>query len=324
MTQIDVVGLGVSTVDVVALVEHFPEREEVQRAIELIVAGGGPVATAMVALARLGARTAMIDSMGDDWRGTLIRGEFQREGVLTDHIRLNAGCTSASACVLVRKHDGHRSIVYTPGTAPELSPSDVPRSVVDSARILHVNGRHWDACWQAVQWARAANVQVSFDGGAERYRPEMRQLVPLTDICIVARDFAEKYTQEADIQKAAGMILENGPKLVVITEGPKGSWIFPRAGRSFHQLAFLFPNVVDTTGCGDSYHGAFLFGLVKGMGLEKTAALASAVAALNSQSLGGRSGIPTLGKAEEFLSGTRSIDPDASYLPSHSKRKGSA
>jgi len=59
--------------------------------------------------------------------------------------------------------------------------------------------------------------------------------------------------------------------------------------------------VVDTTGCGDSYHGAFLFGLLKGLDLEQAAALASAVAALNSQALGGRRGLPTLEQVTVFL-----------------------
>jgi sugar/nucleoside kinase (ribokinase family) len=98
------------------------------------------------------------------------------------------------------------------------------------------------------------------------------------------------------------MVLSEGPSLVVITDGARGSWIYPRQGQSFHQPAYLLPAVVDTTGCGDSYHGAFLFGLVKGLDLEPTAALASAVAALNTQGLGGRGGLPTLGQVTEFLS----------------------
>ena len=168
--------------------------------------------------------------------------------------------------------------------------------------MLHLNGRHWGACVEAVNIAREAGVKVSFDGGAGRYRPELRQLLSLTDICIVARDFAEKYSDETEIEKAAGMLLNSGPELVVITAGIQGSWIYARGGRSFHQPAYLLPKVVDTTGCGDSYHGAFLFGLLREMDLERTAAFASAVAALNSQQLGGRSGLPTYEQAQAFLS----------------------
>jgi sulfofructose kinase len=300
--QFDVIGLGVSVVDVLTLVDHFPAQEEVQHASAVTVQGGGPVATAMVTLARLGARVAMLDAVGDDWRGDLIRDEFRREGVCIDYLKRVAGYTSSIASILVRQRDGARSIVFAPGTAPELSAADVPRDLITSARILHLNGRHWEACLQACQHARANHVQVSFDGGAQRYRPQLRQLVPLTDICIVARDFAEHYTQETDIRKAAERLLEEGPGLVVITDGTRGSWIYSREGPSFHQPAYLLPEVVDTTGCGDSYHGAFLFGRLKGWDLEKTAALASAVAALNSQHLGGRSGLPSLEQVTSFLS----------------------
>jgi sugar/nucleoside kinase (ribokinase family) len=302
MAHFDVIGLGVSPLDIVTLVDHFPAQEEVQPALDMAVQGGGPVATAIVTLARLGAKTAMLDVIGDDWRGALVREEFRKEGVCTDYLKVSPGCVSSTATVLVsRQAGGARSIVYCPGTAPELSPADLPRRVLESTRFLHVNGRHWEACPQASRWARAANVQVSFDGGAHRYRPEIKQLVPLTDICIVARDFAEKYTQETDTQKAAETLLKEGPKLVVITDGIRGSWVHPREGRSFHQPAYLLPQVVDTTGCGDSYHGAFLFGLLKGWELERTASLASAVAALNSQHLGGRGGLPTLEQVEAFL-----------------------
>ena len=301
MTQFDVIGLGASTVDILSLVDHLPAEDEVLRAIDISVQGGGPVATAMVTLARLGARSAMIDIIGDDWRAALIREEYQRAGVSIDYLRVAKGGTSSTSCILVTKENGARSIVWSPGSAPELSPTDLPRSAIASAKILHVNGRHWEACLEAVQLARAAGVQISLDGGAGRYRPEMEQLVPLTDICIVARDFAEKYTHETEIARAAEMLLRSGPGIVVITAGTKGSWIHSRESQSFHQPAYLLPQVVDTTGCGDSYHGAFLYGLLRGMELERTASFASAVAALNSQHLGGRRGLPTYEEADSFL-----------------------
>jgi sulfofructose kinase len=301
MSHLDVIGLGASTIDLVSLVDHLPATEEIQRAEAMTVQGGGPVATAMVTLARLGANVAMLDQIGDDWRGSLILEEYQSEGVRTNHIKISPGCASSTACVLVRKQDGARTIVYNPGNAPELAPVDVPHSVIESARFLHINGRHWDAALQAIEYAHAANVQVSFDGGAHLYHPEFKHLVPLTDICIVARDFAERYTQETDLCEAATALLDSGPGLVVITDGIRGSWIYPREGEWFHQPAYRLPNVVDTTGCGDSYHGAFLFGLLKGMALEQVASLASAVAALNSQHLGGRTGLPTFEQVNSFL-----------------------
>ncbi len=131
----------------------------------------------------------------------------------------------------------------------------------------------------------------------------MRQLVPLTDICIAAREFAESYRGETELPLCAELLLREGPQIAVVTDGRNGSWICTRDGSSFHQPAFLFPKTVDTTGCGDSYHGAFLAGLLKGFAVEKTALLASAVAGMNSQHLGGRSGIPKWEEVIEYLAG---------------------
>ncbi|MEW6567160.1 MAG: PfkB family carbohydrate kinase, partial [Chloroflexota bacterium] len=149
MGIVEVLGLGVCTLDIVTLVDHFPKGEEIQRAHDMTLQGGGPVATAIVALARLGARCAMLDVIADDWQGNLILEEFRREGVSTEYLRIASGSSSATACILVEKTRGARTIAYLPGTAPELSPDDLPRAAIESCRLLHLNGRHWQACLQA-------------------------------------------------------------------------------------------------------------------------------------------------------------------------------
>lgn len=301
METCDVLGLGVCTLDILSLVEHFPTGDEVQRAVELNLQGGGPVATAIATLARLGAKSAMCDSLGDDWRGNIIRDEFMRLGVDIAALRFHAGHTSSTACVLVRQSDGARAIVYSPGSAPELQESDLPWDLIRSARFLHLNGRHWAACLAAARFAKSCGVKVSFDGGAQRYRPELNELIPLCDVCIVAQDFAVKYSGQRKLASAGEAILREGAALAVITAGLDGSWIFPADGPAFHQPAFRMPSVVDTTGCGDSYHGAFLYGLLNDYPLVECAALASAVAALNSQALGGRAALPSLTQVMTFL-----------------------
>ena len=299
--QIDVIGLGASTIDILTLVERFPTRREVQQALSTVIQGGGPVATAMVTVSRLGESAAMIDSIGDDWSGGLVLRDFQNEGVETETIEVHRGQTTAVSNILVSVVDGARSIMFLPGTAPEPSLSEAQKTAIQSAKILHLTGRHWNVCMQAIDLAKGCNVRVSFDGGADRFKPEMKTLVPLTDICIVAKDFAEKYTGKDEPSLAAKSLFEEGPEIAIVTDGINGSWICTRESR-LHQPAFLFPYTVDTTGCGDSYHGAFLAGLVKGFTVEKSAVIASAVSGLNTQHLGGRSGIPTFDKVVEFLS----------------------
>ena len=300
--QIDVVGLGASTVDILTLVDHFPTGRETRQSLDMAIQGGGPIATAMVTISRLGGRTAMIDSLGDDWAGERVVREFEVEGVVTSHLDIHPGCTTSVSNILVSAAEGGaRAILFTPGSIPELSLSASQKSAIRSAKFIHLNGRHWKACLEAVDVAKASNVRVSFDGGANRFRPEMKRLVPLTDICIVAKDFAEKYTGEGSPSKSSELLLKEGPAIAVVTDGVNGSWVSTRDGLSFHQPAFLFPQTVDTTGCGDSYHGAFLFGLQKGHTAENSARLASAVAALNTRHLGGRTGLPGFADVLSFL-----------------------
>jgi len=299
--HIDVVGLGAATIDLITVVEHFPARREAQQALAMAIQGGGPVATAIVAAARLGGKAAMIDSIGDDWAGKLVLQDFQREGIGTDTIEVQRGHTTSTSNILVSAEDGARAIMFLPGSAPEFRLSESQKDVIRSARMIHLNGRHWNACLEAIELAKQQNVRISFDGGANRFKPEMKELLPLTDICIVAKEFAERYTGEADLSKSAELFLEEGPEIAVVTNGMEGSWICTKAGLSFHQPAFLFPETVDTTGCGDSYHGAFLAGLLKGFTVKQAATIASAVAGMNTQSLGGRAGIPDLARVTEYL-----------------------
>ncbi len=265
----DIVGIGVSTLDLLTIVKDFSGEESVQKAIDAKFQGGGPVATALVAAAKLGAKVAMIDSVGDDLIGQSILEEFNKYGVITKHIQITPGKTSSIASIWIREGDGQRSIVYRPGSSPELTDDCISLETIKKAKILHLNGRHLQCCLKACSLAKENGVKISFDGGGGRYRSELDPLIPFIDICIVARDFAEKYTKTKNLQNAAQCFLDRGCELVVITDGENGSDIFSKYEENFHQPAFKLEKVVDTTGCGDVYHGVFLFSLISGLTLAQ-------------------------------------------------------
>jgi len=299
--SIDLLGLGVCTLDLLTVVERFSAEETVQPALDSVLMGGGPVATAMATAARLGTSTAMLDRLGDDWRGRQIRAELEEIGVAMDWAAEEAGSTSSIASILVRQGDGARQIAYSAGSARELTPDDIDPELIASAKILHTNGRHWEAMTAAAQISRQQGVLVSFDGGANRFREPMREFLKLVDIAIVAEDFARKCTGEESLEAAAAHLHEAGPSLVVITSGKAGSWVSPKEDQSFHQPAYLLDGTVDTTGCGDVYHGAFLAALTQDCPLEVCARNASAAAALNSLALGGRGNLPTLEEVTKLV-----------------------
>ena len=309
---IDILGLGVCTLDVLMQVEEFPgDAETVQRTEKSALQGGGPVSTALAAAATLGATTKILDRLGDDWRGDLIHNELMGLGVDVSAIQRQTASTSCLASVWVRRRDGARSIAFAAGSAREFaSANELPEDALQHCHILHTNGRHWDACFSAALVVKSAGGLVSFDGGAHRFDEKQRLFLHQVDIAIVARPWSAQFAETDDLEHAAHAIREVGPRWVVITDGLRGSWIYPPDELPFHQPAYPLPGfeAIDTTGCGDVYHGAFLTGIARGWSPTRCARVASAMAALNTKGLGGRGHLVTLEGVESFANSRKPIE----------------
>lgn len=252
-----VIGIGAETRDEFFIVSEFSAEERVAEAAAHALDHGGPVATALAVLSAHGHECVLVDASGGQ----------------------------ARAVILVRQRDGARQIIFMPSSSPE--PVFEPKLLV-GARLLHINGRHENACRVAIQAAQAQNVEISFDGGAGRFRESIRDLFEASHVRIVSRDFAEKCTGSSDLAKMAGILLQRPARLLVITDGVRGSHVWTPDGVHFHQPAFEAEPLIDTTGCGDVFHGAFLHGWLSQWPLERCAEHASRVAAKNAEGPGGR------------------------------------
>jgi sugar/nucleoside kinase (ribokinase family) len=300
-------GLGVCTLDCIQPVEEFPTADHVVHCSGSLLMGGGPVTTALVAAARLGTHSAVIDRIGDDWRGNHVRDEFERADIDTRWLVSEKNATTAFANVMARRSDAARAIVFTSGSAREFSDADIADVPFEKAAALHLNGRHWPACLNAADRTHAGGGIVSFDGGAHRYRDEIRELLPKIDIAIVAREFSAHLTSDenASVEDRLAALLDFGVRISGITDGERGSWFATSdtaTGEIFHQPAFPVQPTVDTTGCGDVFHGAFLAEWLHSNGdLHSSARLASAAAALNATALGGRGHLADRDELDQFL-----------------------
>jgi sulfofructose kinase len=285
--SLDVVGIGAATWDQLWLVSEFSGSETVQQAQARTAMGGGPVATALCMLAHLGHRCALLDVCGEDATGSLIREELQRRGVRTEAIQIVPEARSAEAVVLVRAGDGARQIHYLPSDAGEPLWQPELEFLIRRARLLHLNGRHENVARRAVQVAQAAGVLISFDGGAGRYRDSLRDLVAASQIRIVSRDFARCYAGSEEWSRQQEALMDANVKVAVMTDGVRGSHVW-QPGQAWRHQPAEKARTVDTTGCGDIYHGAFLHGWLQGWDAMRCASLASQLAAKNAEGLGGR------------------------------------
>ena len=300
-TSFDILGIGMSMLDSIQTVDAFPSDAGVTESSFATLMGGGPVPTALCAASVLGARTAMIDQIGDDWRADLIEQDFKKFGVDCRYLRRQEKRSSSFGSVIVRQVDGERHIVFSRGSFDELSPSQLPVKDLEACSILHLNGRHWDCAREAARLVKGGHGRVSFDGGASRYERRFIPLLAEVDILIVARDFAEQLSNSRDRECQLTALQQWNAELVGITDGANGSWFQPRGEELFHQSAFAISPVVDTTGCGDVFHGAFLYSLSMGNSWKACAAFASAAAACNATALGGRGDLPLLNRVLKML-----------------------
>ena len=330
--NIDIVGIGASTLDRFIVVDHYPTGREVQQVVSSTTDGGGPVATALAVAGKYGARTAMIDSIGDDMVGRHILDDFEKYNVNTNAIQVESGTNSGVATILVKQSTGERAVFFERSTATEPDFLEVHKQLIEDAYILHINGRHRQLMRSAMAVAKEAGTIISLDGGAQRYDEDMKPITEDSHIVIVARDYAEKYTGTTNLEDACRIIHDRGALIAGVTDGANGSYFVWPNGTAYRCEPFPQKSIVDTTGAGDSFHGAFLANLahiinhMKGQetistseshgasiravelikhcahsDLEKAAIFASAVASLNTQGIGGRSPLPTLQSVQELI-----------------------
>lgn len=230
----------------------------------------------------------MISAVGSDAYGQRIMAELQQEGVDTGGIQVFPG-SSHIAFALAEPGRGRRTIWWH-NDPSVLASVTLNREQIIAARALHIDSHMPEAALTAAQWMREAGKFVMID--AERFKESTLALLPLCDVMIVSERFGQEMSGETDLEEAARFLQRNYGGIAIVTAGEAGSWCVT-PDEVFHTPAFTV-DVRDTTGAGDVFHGAFLYGLLQGWSLHETARFASATAALKCRAFGGRAGIPRL------------------------------
>ena len=295
MKKFDVVGVGYCNVDYLGIVSRYPRIDEKVRLQDFVRQGGGVTATAMAAVGRLGGRARLITKVGDDDFGTFSINELVKDGVDVDRVLIEPGKVSQFSFIAVSKRSGKRTIFWSPSDI-QMSAEEIQRDDILDAKVLHVDAHHPKAALQAAFWAQEAGIPVVIDAGT--LRDGSIEIAEHASHLITSRLFAKQYTGTDDPEDSVRSMLA-GRQLAAVTLGKNGC-VYTTFDGIFHQPAFKV-KVVDTTGAGDVFHGAFSFGLSEGWDVHRIITFASAVAALKCTKLGGRAGIPTFSEVSAFL-----------------------
>jgi len=296
-----VAGIGQCALDHLFAIDSFPARDTKKEVIDWTISGGGPVATALVGLSRLGITCHFYGIIGDDEAGQKISESLRSENININGLVIRPRSNSQVAFIAVEKESGRRTIFWKRPSSGPLSPYELPDDFLDNVNFLLVDGLMADASIYAVRKAKEKNIPVMLDAG--RMREGMIELASLCDYVVCSEEFARELMSNNisfDPEKAISYIRSFGSKAATITLGDKGS-ITVSGDELFYSPAFKV-EVVDTTGAGDVFHGGYIYGLLQRWDIKDVVRFASAFAGLKCRKLGGRAGIPDLEEVKALMS----------------------
>ncbi len=297
----DVLGLGCVAVDDLLYVPAYPPADAKVQVRRRERQCGGLTATALVAAARLGSTCAYAGILGEDDLSAWVVERLRQENIETAYLRRRPGAKPIHSVIVVDEGKQTRAIFYDLDGVFGAEPDWPPEEVIRAARVLFVDHFGIEGMVRAVRVARSAGIPVV----ADFERNEMAGfdgLLALTDHPIVARDFVARLTGIDDPAMAAAALWTDERQAVIVTAGADGCWCVgaDRPGVAWHQPAFAV-QAVDTTGCGDVFHGAYAAALARSESLPERVRFAAAAAAIKATRRGGQAGIPSRAAVETFL-----------------------
>lgn len=294
----DLVAIGALAVDDLLYVDEFPKPDTKVRLLCRLRQAGGLAGNALIAAARLGASVAYAGRLGDDELSRLAAEELRRKGVELSSAERHAAAQPAHSTIIVDRRHGTRTVLSSSNGL--LGPGDETDwlGLLPGVRVLLIDHHNPAGTLRAVRAAKAtgalvvADVERRADGPFDELLDEIEHLV-------VSLRFARQLSGCHEPAEACRSLFTAARRAVVVTCGAEGCWWWDGGTVApNHQPAYSVP-VVDTTGCGDVFHGAFCAGLARGRTIAQCVRLASAAAAIKATREGG-CGSPTAAEVEAF------------------------
>jgi len=304
--EFDAVGFGLNAVDHLIVVPEYPQFDTKLRFTEHQQSAGGQTATAMVALQRLGFKTAYAGRFGSDAAGVFGHEALAKEGVNIEYAEMIDDATNQLAFIIIDSRSGERTIIWDRDERLSYRVDEVPTELASRGRVLHLDAHDPPACAAMAQVAREAGAIVTAD--IDNVYEGVADLLPLIDVLITSSEFPHRLTGIADLRTSiTEMKSRFGCPIVGATLGAQGAMVYCE-GEFLESPAFAVPGGCrDTTGAGDAFHAGFIYAMLQGEDLEECMRTANALAALKCRQLGGRAALPDQKELREFLSESRPV-----------------
>jgi sugar/nucleoside kinase (ribokinase family) len=299
--EFQVIGFGENAVDLVCRVPHFPLHDSKVQMEKIIRLVGGTIATACTLCARYGLVTRYMGRVGGDETGEFALEDLKKED-MDLQVETVPGASSHLSLIIVDRPTGGRTIIWDRDPNLNYKTGELARDRLTSGQILHLDGNDIDACIQAAQWGQEAGMTVVLD--IDKVQPGVDSLLSKVDFAIPSQDFTRNYTGCPDWQDGIRRLGKYCRGVAAVTLGQEGAAILWR-NEVYHFPAFPV-TVVDSTGSGDIFHGAFIYSMLQGWSVGKCMRFSNAAGGLACTRLGARSGIPLVDEVHQMES-SRSV-----------------
>ena len=291
--------LGMAVWDRIFSVPQLPHGSMKLYARDLTEIGGGPAATASVAIVKLGGQARLLGRVGRDDVGQRIADELAAYGVDTTGLRQLEGARSAWSSVLIDPA-GERLIVNFPGAGLDVAPSWIDETLLADCGALLVDMGWRKGAVPSMRMARSLGIPVVLDADLSP-DPETVELIAAADHVLFSEPALYRLTSAGEPAGALKEVLALAPqaRVIGVTLGERGC-LFMENGVPITLPAFKV-DVVDTLGAGDVFHGAYALAIAEGSSAAEAVCFSNAAGAIKCTRPGGRAGAPTRSEVDALL-----------------------
>lgn len=292
-------GVGCNSVDYVYRLPASPKPDSPTAKLRISshhTMCGGQMATAMAACAGFGLKTAYFGSAGHDHNGRLILSELAARGVDISRV-LTRECANRFAVITVDETSGERIVLWDRDDRLNIARDEIDPALIANARLVHVDDEDQEAAIATALIARQAGIPVTSD--IDRITDRTADLIAAVSIPIFAEHVPTAITGKSDMRRALQALRRTHQGMLCVTLGPGGAMML--VGDELVSEPAVEITAVDTTGAGDVFRAAFIYGLLNEFPPQQLLRFANAAAAVSCTRAGAMAGVPTLAEAERLF-----------------------
>lgn len=276
MEQKQILCVGLVVLDIINVVDKYPEEDMDSRCLSQRWQRGGNASNSCTVLSLLGAPCAFMGSLAPGHAADFLVADFRKRGVDVSQVAWQSRGETPCSCCIVNNSNGSRTIVLYDTNLPDVSAADFEKVDLTRFKWIHIEGRNASEQVKMLQRIErhnarqppGQNIRVSVE--VEKTREELFQLFGYGDVVFVSKDVAKHLGFRSAVEALKGLYsrVKKGATLICAW-AEEGADALGPDGRLLHSDAFPPPRVVDTLGAGDTFNASVIFSLSQGKSMQE-------------------------------------------------------